>query len=72
MLLFKLKDIKLQSDLEKCIILFKIGLMYLLPLSVSYRLLFRIEGVKGVFFGPDFITVTKVKGHQIMLCGERY
>lgn len=25
-----------------------------------YRLLFRIDGVKGVFFGPDFITVTKV------------
>jgi len=23
------------------------------------KLLFRIEGVKGVFFGPDFITVTK-------------
>ncbi|XP_011800903.1 PREDICTED: NFU1 iron-sulfur cluster scaffold homolog, mitochondrial [Colobus angolensis palliatus] len=24
------------------------------------RQLFRIEGVKSVFFGPDFITVTKV------------
>ena len=24
------------------------------------RLLFRIEGVKSVFFGPDFITITKV------------
>lgn len=24
------------------------------------KLLFRIDGVKGVFFGPDFITVTKV------------
>jgi hypothetical protein len=24
------------------------------------KLLFRIEGVKSVFFGPDFITVTKV------------
>lgn len=24
------------------------------------KLLFRIEGVKAVFFGPDFITVTKV------------
>lgn len=23
------------------------------------KLLFRIEGVKGVFFGPDFITITK-------------
>lgn len=24
------------------------------------KLLFRIDGVKGVFLGPDFITVTKV------------
>ena len=24
------------------------------------RQLFKIDGVKGVFFGPDFITVTKV------------
>lgn len=24
------------------------------------RMLFRIDGVKGVFFGSDFITVTKV------------
>ncbi len=24
------------------------------------RQLFRIEGVKGIFFGSDFITVTKV------------
>jgi hypothetical protein len=24
------------------------------------KLLFRIEGVKSIFFGPDFITVTKV------------
>ena len=24
------------------------------------KLLFRIEGVKGVFLGPDFITITKV------------
>lgn len=24
------------------------------------KMLFRIEGVKGVFLGPDFITVTKV------------
>lgn len=24
------------------------------------KMLFRIEGVKSVFFGPDFITVTKV------------
>ncbi|XP_040569903.1 NFU1 iron-sulfur cluster scaffold homolog, mitochondrial [Lepeophtheirus salmonis] len=23
------------------------------------KLLFRVEGVKGVFFGPDFITITK-------------
>lgn len=24
------------------------------------KMLFRIEGVKSVFFGPDFITVTKI------------
>lgn len=30
---------------------------YCSPLA---KLLFRIEGVKSVFFGPDFITVTKV------------
>lgn len=24
------------------------------------KMLFRVEGVKAVFFGPDFITVTKV------------
>lgn len=24
------------------------------------KLLFRIEGVKGVFLGPDFITITKI------------
>lgn len=27
---------------------------------ILYRNLFRISGVKGVMFGPDFITVTKV------------
>ena len=26
------------------------------------RSLFRIQGVTGVMFGPDFITVTKVRG----------
>jgi len=25
------------------------------------KILFRIEGVKSVFFGPDFITITKVR-----------
>lgn len=30
---------------------------YCSPLA---KLLFRIEGVKSIFFGPDFITVTKV------------
>lgn len=28
---------------------------------ISYRQLFRIDGVKGVLLGPDFITVSKVK-----------
>lgn len=31
---------------------------YCSPLA---KLLFNIEGVKAVFFGPDFITVTKVR-----------
>lgn len=26
-----------------------------------YRQLFRIDGVKSVFLGPDFITITRVK-----------
>merc|ERR1712203_676812 len=30
---------------------------YCSPLA---KLLFRIDGVKGVFFGPDYITITKV------------
>jgi hypothetical protein len=25
------------------------------------KVLFRIDGVKAVFFGPDFITITKVR-----------
>lgn len=29
--------------------------------SLLARQLFRIEGVKGVFFGKSFITVTKVQ-----------
>ena len=29
--------------------------------SFFFRSLFRITGVQGVMFGPDFITVTKVK-----------
>ncbi len=29
------------------------------------KLLFRIDGVKGVFFGPDFITVTKVDDDSV-------
>ena len=32
---------------------------YCSPLA---KLLYRIDGVKGVFFGKDFITVTKVRG----------
>lgn len=30
------------------------------PFFFLNRQLFRIEGVKSVFFGPDFITITKV------------
>lgn len=30
-------------------------------LKISYRQLFRIDGVKGVLLGPDFITISKVK-----------
>ena len=30
------------------------------------RQLFRIDGVKGIFFGSDFITVTKVSGVSIV------
>ena len=28
--------------------------------SIFAKQLFRIEGVKGVFMGPDFVTVSKV------------
>ena len=33
----------------------------LLFLCCYYRNLFRIDGVTGVMFGPDFITITKVR-----------
>lgn len=29
------------------------------------KLLFRIDGVRGIFFGPDFITVTKVDDDSV-------
>ena len=29
-------------------------------ITYSFRQLFRIEGVKAVFFGQDFVTITKV------------
>ncbi len=32
-----------------------------LMLCVDFRQLFRIDGVKGVLLGPDFITISKVK-----------
>lgn len=32
------------------------------------KLLFRIEGVKSVFLGPDFITITKVELLNFILC----
>jgi len=35
------------------------------PISPLAKLLFRIDGVKGVFFGPDFITVTKVDDEAV-------
>jgi hypothetical protein len=28
--------------------------------STLAKMLFRVEGVKSIFFGPDFITVTKL------------
>lgn len=31
---------------------------------IFYRQLFRIDGVKGVLLGPDFITISKVKSHS--------
>ena len=34
---------------------------------LSFRDLFEIEGVKSVFFGPDFITVTKVSLDALLL-----
>lgn len=36
------------------------GILPVLMLFSFLRQLFRIEGVKSVFFGPDFITITKV------------
>uniref|UniRef100_A0A8C0UT25 NFU1 iron-sulfur cluster scaffold n=2 Tax=Cyanistes caeruleus TaxID=156563 RepID=A0A8C0UT25_CYACU len=40
---------------------------YCSPLA---RQLFRIEGVKSVFFGPDFITITKVSRAGMQLWGD--
>ena len=34
--------------------------MFVRSNSQLYRRLFKLEGVKGVFFGSDFITVTRV------------
>ena len=31
----------------------------------NFKLLFRIEGVKGVFFGPDFITINKIDDDSV-------
>lgn len=33
-------------------------------LSIPAKLLFRIEGVKAVFFGRDFITISKFEGSE--------
>lgn len=35
------------------------NVLYVMLISISAKMLFRIEGVKGIFFGPEFITVTK-------------
>lgn len=35
-----------------------------LTFCVDFRQLFRIDGVKGVLLGPDFITISKVKPGQ--------
>ena len=35
---------------------------YCSPLA---KLLFRVEGVKGVFFGSDFITITKIDDDSV-------
>lgn len=34
-------------------------------LIIVFRQLFRIDGVKSVFLGPDFITITKVKPSSV-------
>lgn len=34
--------------------------MYICLFIFPNRQLFKIEGVKSIFFGPDFITITKV------------
>ena len=38
----------------------KLQTFRIIVLILYFRQLFRINGVKGVFFGPDFITITKV------------
>jgi len=38
----------------------KLNLYYIVLMTFVCRNLFRIEGVSGVFFGTDFITITKV------------
>lgn len=43
-----------------------IDLNNVITIYVSHRDLFDIEGVKSVFFGPDFITVTKVSSTHIL------
>lgn len=40
-------------------------MLLLVMFCVVFRQLFRIDGVKGVFLGPDFITISKVKIHTV-------
>ena len=35
-------------------------IVFLHRFELMFRILFRVEGVKSVFFGPDFITITKM------------
>ena len=46
--------------LEICLCHGSNNVEYGISVILFFRQLFRIEGVKAVFFGADFITITKV------------